>query len=85
MLLLMIIHTNGLKSSDLCKRAKYTKCETYTCGSKFCSIDYKTCYNFNLWTKLMNKYSDELPKTYAKFINDIHRCKSSKEEYRNQW
>ena len=76
-MLLISDQINSFKTSDFCKKDKHKNCKMYSCGTKFCSIDKKTCENFILWTKFMNKYNDEQPKIYSTFIGNIRRCKSN--------
>ena len=79
-----IYQINCLKLSNFCKRAKTNKCESYQCGTFFCSIDKQSCQDFIIWAKLMSKYSNQSQNNYNKFVDNIKRCRTIG-GHKNQW
>ena len=72
--------TNCLKTGNYCKKAKNTKCSSYKCGAYFCSIDKQSCqYLFHFERSKQSKLFNKENKIYQRFVNDIKRCISNKQ------
>jgi hypothetical protein len=74
--------------ADFCKKESIVqKCKAYDCGTKFCSINKKSCNDLISWENLVKNPKEpndfKEPKVYQIFILHIKICK--KRELKNQW
>jgi hypothetical protein len=85
-----MIQIDGLNSpNNYCEKAnKKIKCEIYSCGKNYCSINKKSCDFLILFKTLMKGYikQDTKLKKFKKFFNRIEICEpNGKINFKNQW
>ena len=81
-LIIFIIYqdTNCLKTGNYCKKANNTKCSLYKCGTHFCSIDKQSCKDLFHFERIkQSKLFNKEKNIYQRFVNDIKRCISNKQ------
>jgi hypothetical protein len=83
-IILIINSIDSFKPADFCKKdsQKISKnCIAHNCGTKFCTLNKKTCDSFFTLGIFLKKWSKQ-PKAYATFIENIKNCEIK--DYKNQ-